>query len=420
MGGCDGKTAAMAVGLVLVLSLFGLQVATLAAPKWSRLFEDTPAEVTIGLFTCEDCYGDYDDIATVYCFETEICDENPGSGACKNFHDLVYGGQIYLTGTIVSWIFGLMVFERLIYQMAGKGANHPGVFYLAAFGQHAFQVIATAVWFDFSEAEFDADCDESPDFGEDDKYDICALDGPVLAIVSIMWSFFVWIAVTLIYHFKHHKEYKHPFGEFKKIFGYTALIWIWKSFLLQLLSFALIIAGMTSERFLQANGYYGSMMGLSNNFVDGVWTYDCYQVHYCEKLDDADGYCDTFEALNVAGGVAYVLDVVALLCLGLWVEHTASVGLGLRFGFKYSGEVAGIFAFILHLLAVIVWNSIPMASYDDDCEDGVPSDPDDEWDVCPEIGANMFAAAVISLGLALINAFVGKRKWEKVAPPSHA
>lgn len=423
-----GRKVLLGVGISLVLSLWALQIAALATPKWSRIFEDDDNhEWTFGLFECDDCPGDMDD-GSVYCFEDMYCIVNLNGGACKNGHDLVYGGEIYLACTVVSFVFGLMVLERLVYSMGGVGANHPASFYTAAFGQHIFQVVATAIWFGYTEAEFDTDCDDEYDASDDDRFSICAYDGPVLAVVCIIWSFFVFLGVSLVFKFGHELKALVS-GEFHKKVLFNSAIWQWLSLLHQLLAAALIIGGMTTPRYFKLASRFGSMtyyekISLDNAISDETefdmsedisldssdtlfYTahHECTSSYFC-NYDTFDGLCDTFDDLYTAGNAALVLDIVALMFLAIWAEHTAAVGAKIPFGWKWADVTVGLFVWLLHLTSIIVWHSITEAEYDQDCDEFEYDD--DKSDICPEIGANMHVAAIILLGTAWIASIIAK------------
>lgn len=406
-----GRKVLLGVGISLVLSLWGLQIAALAVPKWSRLFEDDESlEMTFGLFECDDCPGIWED-GSVYCFEKSFCTDNPSEGACKNGRDLVYGGELYLACTIVSFVFGLMVLERLVYSMGGVGANHPASFYTAAFGQHIFQVVATAIWFAYTEAEFDTDCDDTYDSTEEDRYNICAYDGPVLAVVCIIWSFFVFVGVSVIFKFGHELKALVT-GEFHKKVLFNSAIWQWLSLLHQVLAAALIIGGMNTPRYFKLGDRFGSLTYYEKMGSDPTYYnigHECTSSIFCntESSSDAiDGLCDTFDDLNIAGNTALVLDIVALMFLAIWAEHTATVGAKIPFGWKWCDVTVGAFVWILHLISIIVWHVITEAEYDQDCEDFETDDSKSE--ICPEIGANMHIAAIILLGLAWIASIIAK------------
>lgn len=398
----------MGAGIALVLSLWGLQIAALAVPEWSRIFEDNDGnEWTFGLFECDDCPGVWED-GSVYCFEDFFCAANVNGGACKNGRDLVYGGELYLACTIVSFVFGLMVLERLVYSMGGVGTNHPATLYVSAFGQHIFQVVATAIWFSYTEAEFDSDCDDTYDSDDDDRFNICAYDGPVLAVVCIIWSFFVFAGVVTIFKIGH--EHKQPVsGEFHTTILFNSAIWQWLSLLHQLLAAALIIAGMTTPRYFKLNNQFGSMSSYERIDLNGVdFTtihHECTSSYYCDD-DDNDGPCDTFDDLSIAGNAALVLDIVALMFLAIWAEHTVTVGSKITFGWKWADVLVGLFVWKLHLASIIVWHAITEAEYDQDCDEF--EDGDDKSDICPEIGANMHIAAILLLGFAWIASIIAK------------
>ena len=419
-----GRKVLLGVGISLVFSLWGLQIAALAVPKWSRVFEDDDSvESTFGLFECDDCPGIWED-GSVYCLKDDFCQGgSQHNGACKNFNDLVYGGELYLACTVVSFVFGLMVLERLVYSMGGAGANHPASFYTAAFGQHIFQVVATALWFGYTGAEFDADCDEAFDPQEEDRYDICAYDGPVLAVVCIIWSFFVFLGVSFIFKFGHELKALVS-GEFHKKVLFNSAIWQWLSLLHQLLAAALIIGGMTTPRYYQVNDLFGSMTDLekvvylvvdegSEDFTYYHVAHECISSYHCniESSNDSiqdiyDGLCDTFDDLTIAGNAALVLDIVALMFLAIWAEHTATVGAKIPFGWKWCDVSVGAFVWILHLISIIVWHAISEAEYDQDCDEFELDDSKSE--ICPELGANMHVAAIILLGLAWIASILAK------------
>jgi len=411
-----GRKVLLGVGISLVLSLWALQIAALAAPKWSRIFEDTDGETTFGLFDCDDCPGSLED-GSVYCYEDLFCEEEPRQGACKNARDLVYGGELYLACTVVSFVFGLMVLERLVYSMGGVGANHPASFYTAAFGQHIFQVVATAIWFAYTEAEFDTDCDDEYDSDEEDRYNICAYDGPALAVVCIIWSFFVFLGVCFIFKFGHELKALVS-GEFHKKVLFNSAIWQWLSLVHQLLAAALIIGGMTTPRYYKTNNRFGGLtyfekVEYSEDSVYYGVAHECVASYYCNAessndsvQDSFDSYCDTFDDLRIGGGVALVLDIVALMFLAIWAEHTATVGAKVPFGWKWCDVTVGAFVWILHLISIIVWHAVSEAEYDQDCDE-VEVDGD-KWEICPEIGANMHVAAIILLGVAWFASIIAK------------
>jgi hypothetical protein len=412
-----GRKVLLGVGIALVLSLWGLQIAALAVPKWSRIFEDSEIESTFGLFECDDCPGYWED-GSVYCYEDLFCD-NPSSGACKNFRDLVYGGELYLACTVVSFVFGLMVLERLVYSMGGVGANHPASFYTAAFGQHIFQVVATAIWFAYTEAEFDADCDTDNGGDSEDRFDICAYDGPVLAVVCIIWSFFVFLGVSFIFKFGHELKALVS-GEFHKKVLFNSAIWQWLSLVHQLLAAALIIGGMTTPRYYKLSDRFGGLtfyerIQYSDEDIPTTYgpAHECVASFYCNVesstnavQDFYDGICDTFEDLRIAGEAALVLDIVALIFLAIWAEHTATVGAKVPFGWKWCDVSHGAFVWILHLVSIIVWHAITEAEYDQDCDEFETDDSKSE--ICPEIGANMHVAAIILLGVAWFASIIAK------------
>ena len=205
---------------------------------------------------------------------------------------------------------------------------------------------------------------------------------------------------------------------------FNSAIWQWLSLVHQLLAAALIIGGMTTPRYYKINDLFGSISYLERAGFgdleddDDADTYynvahECTASYYCniesssDAIQDAyDGLCDTFDDLRIAGNAALVLDIVALMFLAIWAEHTATVGAKVPFGWKWCDVTVGAFVWILHLISIIVWHAVTEAEYDQDCDEFEIDDSKSE--ICPEIGANMHIAAIILLGVAWFASIIAK------------
>lgn len=132
--------------------------------------------------------------------------------------------------------------------------------------------------------------------------------------------------------------------------------------------------------------------------------------------DTLDFYCDAFENLSTAGGCYIGFDVVAvvallgwLLKLVMYLKETDFLGRRVWIGYVFPGVFA-----LCHILALIIWSSVSVASFSSDC--------DESSDICSGHGPGLSLAVSIigplaAGGFAFIYYHVKREETNLLSPP---
>jgi hypothetical protein len=76
--------------------------------------------------------------------------------------------------------------------------GHPLLTYSFPFAALLSHLLGICLWFGISEARFDGSCDND-DIEAGDRLDLCATDGPILAIVQVIVQLIAALWFTLVY-----------------------------------------------------------------------------------------------------------------------------------------------------------------------------------------------------------------------------
>lgn len=186
--------------------LFILIIGCLATPRWAYQ-GDSDLELIGGLLVCTDCPGDLDgekyaDIID----DDDYCDSDNFDGLCDVITKLERAGGTYLAFSIFTIIVLLVWTAFLALNIFKKKFPGPAwIPYLFPALALLFNFIAIAAWGGLSEAKFKnkSSCDT---FSLSSEEDICATDGPGLALFIFLYLILYGAAFAVFYFLTLRKK----------------------------------------------------------------------------------------------------------------------------------------------------------------------------------------------------------------------
>eukprot|EP00359_Climacostomum_virens_P005332 CAMPEP_0204904138 /NCGR_PEP_ID=MMETSP1397-20131031/4686_1 /ASSEMBLY_ACC=CAM_ASM_000891 /TAXON_ID=49980 /ORGANISM="Climacostomum Climacostomum virens, Strain Stock W-24" /LENGTH=537 /DNA_ID=CAMNT_0052072883 /DNA_START=69 /DNA_END=1682 /DNA_ORIENTATION=- len=185
--------------LGLMAFLFILIIGCLATPRWAYQGDDD-LEIIGGLLTCSDCPGTLDGETYADIMEDDdYCDNEFFDGLCDTITKLQHAGGAYLAFsifTIVVLLFWTAFFILNIFKKKIPGPKW--LPYLLPALALLLNFLAIASWGGASEAKF-KDKDECDVLSLTDDEDICATDGPGLALFIYLYLILYSVLFAVFY-----------------------------------------------------------------------------------------------------------------------------------------------------------------------------------------------------------------------------
>jgi hypothetical protein len=169
--------------VLLQLLVLAIILATLSTPHWVQQ-RDNYASWEGGLLVCYNCPDKYDgDSYTRLADDSDICNDSNLDGACKTFEDLRDAGACYVSFTVISILCLIVWLVRtcLLWTERRLPLMFAVIWPILTFSIH---LLAFILWAGISRAKFE-DVDNCDKISLKDKEDICAGDGPGLALFNV-------------------------------------------------------------------------------------------------------------------------------------------------------------------------------------------------------------------------------------------
>lgn len=173
----------------LMLSGLGLVIASAAVTDWIETNDQTGSLLTY------DTWEGYDDMG-YECISEPICTADANQGACETFRALKRSTQAYLFFIVAVFFAWGMWADGWLMLVLRRNYAIPGVYLCLAHLTWFLELTGMVVFFGVSQSNFVTSCSNH---SYTDKWDICAGDGPILAIVSTLVLFLAGVLFTYVF-----------------------------------------------------------------------------------------------------------------------------------------------------------------------------------------------------------------------------
>lgn len=371
---------AQVLACVLQLLSVALTVASLEASEWST-FHNDGKEYTFSLQKCVTCPREFDSYSPG-CFGKLSC--TIGSDACDSGTSLESAGKMYHFSAIVSIMLGVMMLERLVYQLFRKDYGHPIMLYICAALSPLSLLIAVASWFAYTHAKFGEICD--------DGSCITALYGAQVAITALAFGFLALplILLVTIYRDKSLDVGIKPIGT-GTIVGISYRQWLLAKItpvLMLGLAFNGVSWALPWIRYETMDSHKGNLYGVDRYLTGTDVFYNCIAGPACSSIRNRPldrRNCAAFSKV-VRGSDAYRgLEYSVLLLTILWIEAIVYFAMKREFGIPFLNYVWPLLATVLHISGVMAWFFISGSSFGADC---TVHSGDEDINFCAEEGSS--------------------------------
>ena len=376
------------LGLVVTV-LF--ELLSLGVDSWTQ-FNTGPELRDYGLHYCNDCPPAFEHTSWA-CLKEQTCTVNSDFGLCKNAKDMGEASGAYIGLTVTSLIFLFLTIERVLYHYCKIDYGLNWLVYVFALIFWLAQALAVLLWFGLSGAEFQADCAYRPI--STDRWELCATDGPSIAIVTA-FCVTVCLVATLAIHRRRTKEVTTPLNidtiricsvDYKccllfPLFGMALIL-------------AILIATIATDDWVTVSGQKGSLYTLQQYKQYTDYGYDCIMREHCNR-DDGSDTCSTFDDLETASRIFAVLEILCLFVWALWLEPLVGVFFNRDYGLPALNYSWGVVLLMLHSAAIGSWFEVSEAKFS---KTGCDADPTGRWNICAEAGP---ALAVLNTLLIVV------------------
>jgi hypothetical protein len=187
------------VFLGLMTLLLCLIIGCLATPRWTYQ-GDGDYEITGGLLVCSNCPGDADGESYASIIKNDdFCDDDLLDGFCETITNLQGAGGVYLAFSLFTIVVLVVWAVFFILQVLKKKFPGPKwVPYLFPGLALVLNFLGIAAWGGASEAKF-KDKDKCDVMSLADKEDICATDGPGLALFIFLFLILFSALFAVVY-----------------------------------------------------------------------------------------------------------------------------------------------------------------------------------------------------------------------------
>jgi hypothetical protein len=183
--------------VLLQLLVLAIILATLCTPHWVQQ-RDNQVSWEGGLLVCSNCPDEYDgDYYRTLADDSDICNDSNLDGTCETFENLRDAGGCYVAFTVISLLclIAWLVRTSLLWLDRRLPLIIAVIWPVLTFSIH---LLAFILWAGISEAKFE-DVDNCDRISLNDKEDICAGDGPGLALFNVFLMLGVGVVDVAMY-----------------------------------------------------------------------------------------------------------------------------------------------------------------------------------------------------------------------------
>lgn len=169
--------------VLLELLVFVIILAILSTPHWVKQRDDY-RQWEGGLLICTDCPDKYDgDSYATLADDDDICDNSNLDGLCTTFKNLRDAGAVFTAFSVIALFTMTVWFVRTAMLFCGRRFK---LWFSIAWPIMTlfFFILGFIVWAGVSKAKFQ-DVDNCDKLSTEDREDLCATDGPGLALFNI-------------------------------------------------------------------------------------------------------------------------------------------------------------------------------------------------------------------------------------------
>ena len=294
--------------IVSIILNICLIIASLAVKKWSVVDSDKD----LGLYKCEDC-GAFKNRWNYECLARSYCDEEGKSSECSLYKDLYKASYSYMVLELAALVLSLLFLEKCVLTIYGKFTGHR--FTVVSYGvlMLVFHVLATILWFIYSEAG--SSCDKT---SFKSRPDLCYSQGPSLAIsncilmpVSLLLVLFL-LRSPLTASFEDYTAGRILWIS-GRIFSLVSLIFITGAVMLMLSS-------LTINKWLVSDDYQGGLIRCEDCDSNEWLGWSCLKSQECE-INDKSSKCSDYEKLSKAADVFLSLQAATFVFVTFFLQN---------------------------------------------------------------------------------------------------
>ena len=371
----------------LYLLVFVLMLISTLHQYWSRLGPDENPRL-YGLFRLNSG-SEANKYTTWNCVKKVACVQDAEGSTCKTGEDLHMAGSTFFALELFAFLCALFLVERFVYLALRRGVAWGWTIYLLAAVTFMLQITATVAWFGLSGAQFDVSCDDPPS-DPTDPWDVCADDGPKIAICVTILTALVGIYACVAF------KSKPLFTNEVEDVGSVRLVclpatWMMALVLIPMLAnLALLIVSLIVDEWVKTDGTSGSLYYYTSYLDYDNYGYDCIAYPNCHVSSES-GLCKTFRDLSDANLTYMSLEIAALFLFAWWLMPTVHLVSGVEYGYSFLNYLSGALCFFVHFVATVAWFGVSQADFDINC-DLKKFDPRTKWDICAGTGPEIAVA----------------------------
>ena len=220
---------------------------------------------------------------------------------CGTYKNGYQGTYSYILFEVPSLIMGFFVLEKLIILFFNRNFGNRVIFYIFLFLHWILHLLATIIWFSYSNSEFSS-------------ARIISKTGPIIAITNIIWQTLTDLIIFYSIHKEQIENEPSCFIEDIKCCKINPRIWMGISLALMMIGFGLVLASVGSESWLNGSEYSGNLVNCDHCYPLDNLSWTCLAGTECESNSDSDS-CKFYSKIANAGTAYLILSSFTILFL---------------------------------------------------------------------------------------------------------
>jgi hypothetical protein len=312
--------------LILNISLI---IASLAVKDWSTVDKSKD----LGLYSCENC-GSLKNDWNFECLGRSYCEEEGKSGECSLYKDLYKASYSYLLLEFSSLLLSILFLEKTVLLVFDMNPGPKTSVLATGFLMLLFHVLATILWFAFSEAGYS--CKET-DFKS--RPEICFSQGAALAVANCVLMG-VTMTVFLVV-FRKSFDFLVPEINPGRILWMPGFVVVGAAIVLVVFSTVLMLASLTVRRWVETESFEGGLVRCQDCDKIEWLAWTCLRETECEINSDSSK-CSDYKQLAKASSRFIGLQAATFVFVTLFLQNLTAFLKGRVYGFKVTNYVKNI------------------------------------------------------------------------------
>jgi hypothetical protein len=293
--------------LALLLLNIALIIAAFASRQWSGI-----GSRSMGLFKCSDC-AQLQNSWTFECLARSTCGNSQTTGSCSAYTGLYKAGYAFLVLEFAALLMALLFLEKLLLSLLKQSSGPKVLSYCSAAGMLIFHLIATVLWFHYSQAGQHCPVTTDPLI----RPSTCMSIGSEIAIANC-----VIMAVTLaifILTTIRSAQPEIPNISLQDLLFIPASALPWIALVLVFLGTGLMLAALTVENWASVAGSKGGLLRCYDCDQTHWMGWECLQGTQCE-VNPNSVLCQQYHKQSTAANVFIGLQAVAIVFIVLFLQ----------------------------------------------------------------------------------------------------